>query len=46
MAALVEAQLHVRPSAEQVARCTRDSRHGCAVSLTLALALTTELLHG
>ena len=46
LAALVEAQLHVRPSAEQVARCTRDSRHGCAVSLTLTLTLTTELLHG
>jgi len=46
LAELVEAQLHVRPSAEQVARCTRDSRHGCAVSLTLALTLTIELLHG
>ena len=33
LAALVEAQLHVRPSAEQVARCTRDSHHGCALSL-------------
>ena len=33
LAALVEAQLHVRPSAEQVARRTQGSRHGYAVSL-------------